>query len=130
MADAASIISAVCSGAAVIISAAGGAYLAVRQGRALRQAEALKLDHERAARDTGQRLYGLIDKVNTLDDRTQAAQRRIERIPTESQWAFRLNQTPTERVPAMEPLPPPPPLKGPKPPIIPPYPPVPWEEDK
>ena len=115
MADAASIISAICSGVAVIITAAGGAYLAVRQGRSIKQAQELKADHERSARDTGQRLLTVIDKVNTLDARTDAVQRQVERVPTTSQWAFIRGQTP----PA--PIQPPQIIRlGPTPPAIPP----------
>ena len=103
MADAASVISAICSGVAVIITAAGGAYLAVRQGRSIKQAQELKADHERNARDTGQRLLTVIDKVNTLDARTDAVQRQVERVPTTSQWAFRMGVTPPVPMPAPSP---------------------------
>jgi uncharacterized protein HemX len=128
MADAAAIIGAVCAGAATIITA-WSTYKSARSADRLReeqeklaeQQEALKRDHERAARDTGQRLYGLVDKVNTLDARATAVQRTVERIPTTSQWAFRMGQTPPTRVVEAAP-----PLKGPSPPLITPL----WDPEK
>jgi hypothetical protein len=123
VADAAAIIGAMCAGAATLITA-WSAYRSARSQDRIRedqeklsaQTEALAQDHERAARDTGRRLYGLIDKVNTLDDRTRTIQRRAEKIPTDSQWAFRMGQTPPTRVMPAEDEP----LTGPKPPPIPP----------
>jgi|GEM_PF-3709950 hypothetical protein len=120
MADPAAVIAAVAGGVATVLTA----WSAYKSARMADRMKALEQDHARGAKDTGQRLIGLIDKMNTLDDRTQAAQRRIERIPTESQWSFRMGQTPTERVtvvPQNEPL------KGPKPPKVAPYP---WPEDE
>jgi hypothetical protein len=124
VADAAAIIGAVCAGAATLISA-WSAYKSARASDRLKEeqeklsekTDALAQDHERAARDTGRRLYGLIDKVNTLDDRTRTIQRRAEKIPTDSQWAFRMGQTPPTRVLTPEDDEP---LTGPKPPPIPP----------
>jgi hypothetical protein len=129
-------ITAACGGVAAIIAAVTG-LLNARSANRIRaeqarqemklqlvasKQDALKTDHERSARDLGQRTYALLDSVNTLREQTGTVQRRVEKIPTESQWAFRMGQTPLPgAIVADEPLEVTPPLKGPVPPPVAPF---------
>ena len=80
------------NGIAAIITATGGALATVltqiltwhSNQMKLREArdeiEALKVDHQRSARDLGQKTRDLEDQLSTIDDRTQSTQRLTEGI--------------------------------------------------
>lgn len=110
------------NGVAAIITATGGALATVltqiltwhsnraKLEEAQKEISALKLDHERLGRDLGQKMYGIQDTVNTLDDRTESTQRLMEGV------ALAQGNTPIP-VPVQ-----PTPVTGPKPPGVQPIP--------
>lgn len=104
MTDPASIISAVCSGVAVIITAAGGAWLAYRQGKSIRVAEdakaelaAVKADQARGFQENGRRQLELKDDLNTVKGVQQAHGQTLAAVAVAGySRSPQMDQTPTQ----------------------------------